>query len=79
MAIHNITITPVAGKDGSIRYDLQVTADALSCHSLYETLEAAMDSFAPPLTSRVRSHIVEAASVEGKPVTFCLEDCVEKE
>ena len=47
---------------------------------VYETLEAAaIHSFDPPLSARVRSHIVEAARGEGKPDVFCLEDSTQEQ
>jgi hypothetical protein len=40
---------------------------------MYDTLESALDSFNPPLSERVRSHVVEGVRA-GKAVMFCLED-----
>ena len=65
---HEATITPVTGKDGMTRYDLTIVAGSRTSHRLYETLEFAIESFDPPLSARVRSHIVEAVRGEGKPV-----------
>jgi hypothetical protein len=74
-------------------YGLSRSYDHTSCHThyrleiksgnrsrlrrLHETLESAMDCFHPPLSARVRSHIVEGAHGEGKPVVFCVEDSFE--
>lgn len=74
MESHQVTITPVTGNDGSTRYDLEICAGTRTQRNLYETLESAIDSFDPPLSARVRSHIVEGVRGEGKPVVFCLED-----
>ena len=60
-------------------YELTIKADDRGEHRTYATLEAAMDSFDPPLSARVRSHIVEGVRGEGKPVVFCLEDSIEKQ
>ena len=78
MDFHKATITPLVGKDGHTRHHLEVKSGNRSLRELHETLESAMDSFHPPLSARVRSHIVEAAAHgEGKPVVFCVEDSVE--
>jgi hypothetical protein len=77
MDFHEATITPLAGKDGHTRYHLEVKSVNRSLRELHETLESAMDSFHPPLSARVRSHIVEGAHGEGKPVVFCVEDSFE--
>lgn len=76
MPNHEVTITPVTGKDGVTRYEITVAAETRIKHGLYETLESALDSFDPLLTKRVRSHIVEGVRGEGKAVLFCLEDSV---
>ena len=76
---HEATITPVTGKDGMTRYDLTIVAGSRTSHRLYETLEFAIESFDPPLSARVRSHIVEAVRGEGKPVVFCVEDSLEEQ
>ena len=60
MDFHEATITPLAGKDGHTHYRLEVKSGNRSrLRRLHETLESAMDSFHPPLSARVRSHIVE--------------------
>ena len=65
---------------GTTLYAITVTAPEHSENRSYASLEAALDSFSPPLTRRVRSHIVEELRVEGKPlVVFCLEDSVERQ
>jgi hypothetical protein len=71
---HQVTITPLIEEDGTTRYDLAISAGTRTTLKLYETLESAIDSFDPPLSARVRSHIVEGVRGEGKPVVFCLED-----
>ena len=78
MDFHEATITPLAGKDGHTHYRLEIKSGKRSrLRRLHETLESAMDSFHPPLSARVRSHIVEGAHGEGKPVVFCVEDSFE--
>ena len=78
MDFHEATITPLVGKDGHTRYHLEVKSENRSrLRRLHETLESAMDSFHPPLSARVRSHIVEGAHGQGKPVVFCVEDSFE--
>ena len=79
MDTQEVTITPVMGSEGKTRYDLTVRAGPQTNHCLYDTLESAIDSFDPPLSARVRSHIVEAARVEGKPVVVCLEDSTQEQ
>lgn len=84
MDTHEVTLTPVADKDGATRYDLTVvtgpqTSHRLYTHRAYGTLEAAIDSFDPPISARVRSHIVEGICGEGKPVMFCLEDSFQEQ
>ena len=74
MGSHKVTITPLTEEDGTISYDLAISAGTRTTLKLYETLESAIDSFDPPLSARVRSHIVEGVRGEGKPVVFCLED-----
>jgi len=76
VAMHEVTVTPFT-KDGIIRYELIVKSGDWSEHQTHATLESAMDSFHPPLSARVRSHIVEGVRGEGKPVVFCLEDSFE--
>ena len=41
------------------------------------TLKLTRGSYPPPLSARVRSHIVEGAHGEGKPVVFYVEDSFE--
>jgi hypothetical protein len=77
MDFHEATITPLVEKDGHTRYHLEVKSRNRGLRELHETLESAMDSFHPQLSARVRSHIVEAAHGEGKPVVFCVEDSFE--
>jgi hypothetical protein len=77
MDFHEATITPLAGEDGHTHYHLEIKSVNRSLRELHETLESAMDSFHPPLSARVRSHIVEGAHGEGKPVVFCVEDSFE--
>jgi len=76
MDFHEVSITPLSD-DGSTQYDLAIKAGNRSEHHTYMTLESAMDYFYPPLSARVRSHIVEGVHGEGKPVVFCLEDSFE--
>jgi len=65
---------------GTTLYEITIKAPNKTETSTYASLEAALDSFSPPLTRRVRSHIVEELSVGGKPdVVFCLEDSVERQ
>lgn len=75
---HEVIVTPFT-QDGTTLYELTVRAGNQSEHHTYATLESAMDSFDPPLSARVRSHIVEGVHGEGKPVVFCLEDSFEKQ
>jgi hypothetical protein len=79
MEPHEATITPVTGKDGTTQYHLIVKAGPRTEYHSYETLEAAIDSFDPPLSARVRSHIVEGVRTEGRPVVFCLEDSLQEQ
>lgn len=79
MAIHEVTITPLAGEDGITHYTLAVSAGAQTERALYESLESVLDSFNPPLSARVRSHVVEGVRGEGKPVVFCLEDAFQEQ
>lgn len=80
MAIHEVIITPLTEKDGTTTsYDLAVNAGAHTKRNIYESLESALDSFNPPLSARVRSHVVEGVHGEGKPVVFCLEDSFEEQ
>jgi hypothetical protein len=74
MGSHQVTIAPVTVEDGTTRYDVAISAGTRTNRNLYDTLESAMDCFDPPLSARVRSHIVEGVRGEGKPVVFCLED-----
>jgi len=77
MGSHQVTITPLTEKDGTIRYDVAINVSTRTQRNLYDTLESALDSFDPPLSARVRSHIVEGVRAEGEPVVFCLEDSFE--
>jgi hypothetical protein len=84
MDTHEITLTPVADKDGATLYELTVitgpqTSHRLYTHRVYGTLEAAIDSVYPPISARVRSHIVEGIRGEGKPVVFYLEDSFQEQ
>ena len=74
MPNHEVTITPLTGEDRVTGYEIIVAAETRVRHAFYGTLESALDSFAPPLSARVRSHVVEAVRGEGKAVMFCLED-----
>jgi hypothetical protein len=56
-------------------YDLTVVAGS----RVYETLESVIEPFDPPLSARVRSHIVEGVRVEGKPVVFYVEDSLQEQ
>jgi hypothetical protein len=78
MDSHEVIVTPLT-EDGKIQYDVTVKAcNRINCNS-YATLGSALDSFYPPLSARVRSHIVEGVRGEGKPVVFCLEDSFEEQ
>lgn len=79
MAIHEVIITPLTENGGTTRYDLAVNAGAQTKRKSYESLESALDSFEPPLSARVRSHVVEGVHGEGKPVAFCLEDALQEQ
>ena len=76
---HEATIAPITGRGGISRHDLTVIAGSRTWHRPYETLESAIESFDPPLSARVGSHIVEAVRGEGKPVVFCVEDSLEEQ
>ena len=78
MDVHEVIVTPLT-EDGTTRYELTVKAGNLSERHIYTTLESAMDFFYPPLSGRVRSHIVEGVAGMGKPVVFCLEDSLEEQ
>jgi hypothetical protein len=73
-----LNISPITGANRANRYQLTVTAGTRITSESYETLEAALDSFDPALTARVRSHVVEGIRGEGKAVTFCLADSLER-
>ena len=74
MSYHEVTIAPIPGVDGVFRYQIAIVGEgSLTTHGMYETLESALDSFNPPLSERVRSHVVEGVRA-GKAVMFCLED-----
>lgn len=79
MSIHQATITPVMGKDGTTRYSVAINTDSSIDLNLFESLESALDSFDPRLSARVRSHVVEGVRGEGKPVVFCLEDSTQEQ
>ena len=80
MAIHEVIITPLTEKNGTTAsYDLAINAGAHTKRNICESLESALDSFNPPLSARVRSHVVEGVHGEGKPVAFCLEDSFEEQ
>ena len=79
MDLHEVAITPLAGEDGTTRYDLVVNFGTRTEHKSYETLESALDSFNPPISARVRSHIVEGVRGAGEPVVFCLEDAFQEQ
>jgi hypothetical protein len=76
MSIHQATVTPVKGKDGTTQYSVAINSNTSIDIKLFATLESALDSFDPPLSTRVRSHVVEGVRGEGKPVVFCLEDAI---
>jgi hypothetical protein len=76
MPNHEVTIEPIT--EGTvIQYKITVALGTHTRHASYETLEAALDSFEPPLSARVRSHVVEAVRGGEKSVMFCLEDSFE--
>jgi len=75
MDFHQVVVTPLT--KGGIA--LTVKVGNRSTHSGYKTLESALDSFAPPLSARVRSHLVEAVRGEQKGVVFCLEDSLQEQ
>ena len=78
MPNREVTVTPMPRADGVSRYQITIVGEGtLTTHGMYDTLESALDSFDPPLSARVRSHVVEAVHGEGKPVMFCLEDSLE--
>ena len=78
MDFHEVIVRPLA--EGEItRYELTVKAGDRSNHNVYATLESATDSFYPPLSARVRSHVVEGVRGERKPVVFCLEDSFQEQ
>jgi hypothetical protein len=79
MDFHEVAITPLTGEDGTTRYDLVVHIGTRTKHKSYETLESALDSFYPPISARVRSHMVEGVRGAGKPAVFCLEDAFEEQ
>ena len=78
MDVHEVIVTSLT-EDATTRYELTVKSGDRSERHTYATLESAMDSFYPPLSPRVRSHIVEGVRGEGQPVVFCLEDSHEKQ
>jgi hypothetical protein len=78
MDFHEVIITLLM-KERTTRYDLAVNVGVRSKHDLYTTLESAMDSFYPPISPRVRSHIAERVRGERKPVIFRLEDSFEEQ
>jgi len=76
MPNHEVTIEPIS--EGALtRYKITVALGTHTSHASYETLEAALDSFEPPLSARVRSHVGEAMRGGEKSVMFCLEDSLE--
>ena len=78
MDSHQVIVAPLAD-DRTLLYDVAITAGNRSKHQLFGTLESALESFCPPLSARVRSHIVEGVRGEAKPVVFCLEDSFEEQ
>ena len=76
MPSHEVTIKPITEATVT-RYAIAVALGTHVRHASYETLEAALDSFEPPLSARVRSHVVEAVRGGEKSVMFCLEDSLE--
>ena len=76
MPNHEVTIEPIT-EGTATRYKITVAAGPHTGHASYETVEAALDSFEPPLSARVRSHVVEAMRGGEKSVMFCLEDSLE--
>jgi len=78
MDFHEVIVTPLA-EDGATKYELTIKAGDRSNHNLYATLESALDSFYPPLSARVRSHVVEGVHGERRPVVFCLEDSFQEQ
>jgi hypothetical protein len=79
MGIHQATITPVKGKDRTTVYSVTIDTNSSIDIKLFETLDSALESFDPPLSMRVRSHVVEGVRGEGKPVAFCLEDSTQEQ
>jgi hypothetical protein len=79
MGIHQATITPLRGRDGTTQYRLMIDTGSSMDFKLFETLESALDFFDPPLSARVRSHVVEGVRCEGKPVVFCVEDSTQEQ
>jgi hypothetical protein len=76
MDVHEVTVTPFTEEGGTL-YELMIKAPNRSQARTCATLESALDCFDPPLSARVRSHIVEGVRGEGKPVVFSLEDSFE--
>ena len=76
MDVYEVTVTPFT-EEGTTLYELSIKEPDRSETRTYATLEAALDSFDPPLSARVRSHIVEGVRGEGKPVVFSMEDSLE--
>ena len=76
MPSHEVMIEPTS--EGAVtRYKITVGVGSHTRHACHETLESALDSFEPPLSARVRSHVVEAMRAGEKSVMFCLEDSSE--
>ena len=74
-----VTITPIPGVDGVCRYQIAlVGGGTLTTSGMYDTLESALEAFDPPLSARVRSHVVEGVGCERKAVMSYLEDSFEK-
>ena len=84
MDTHEITLTPVADKDGATRYELTVITGQrprIACTRIGYTARLRQ-----PLTPSIRRFqrgcaviIVEGIRGEGKPVVFCLEDSFQEQ
>jgi len=79
MNTHQATIAAVTGSDGRTRYSVAINTNSSIDMKFFETLESALDSFEPPLSMRVRSHVVEGVRGDGKPVVVCLEDSTQEQ
>ena len=55
MDVHDVTVTPFT-ENGTTLYELAVEAGDRSDYSTHATLESAMDSFHPPLSTCSKSY-----------------------